>query len=77
MSTMIAAPEFVPLDCEKIKRLRERLGLSMADAAEKAGFSAGRQAWYNIESGQRTNIKIETLERIAKALGVKAADLLR
>ncbi len=72
-----AALEKVPLDCEKIKQLRERLGLSQADAAVKAGFKAGRQYWYNIESGQRINIKIETLERIAAALGVKAKDLLK
>lgn len=64
------------MNTDKIKTLRERLGLSQDDAARKAGFK-GRQYWYNIESGKRTNIKIDTLEAIAKALGVKAADLLK
>lgn len=68
--------ESVPLDCEKIRKTREALGLSQDEASRRAGFT-NRQYWYNIESGLRTNIKLETLEAIARALGVKAKDLLK
>jgi transcriptional regulator with XRE-family HTH domain len=71
-----AVLEVVPLDVAKIKALREKLGLSQEQAAQKAGFR-GRQAWSNIESGQQGNPQLMTIERIAKVLGVKAKDLLR
>lgn len=64
------------LDTEKVKKLREKLGLSQDEAAQRAGL-ANRQQWYLIESGQRANITMETLGKIAAALGVKAKDLLR
>ena len=65
------------LDRAKIKRLREQAALTHAAAAERAGLKGRRQAWYDIEAGRRANIKLETLERVAKALGVKAKDLLK
>jgi transcriptional regulator with XRE-family HTH domain len=66
----------VILDIEKIRKLRERTGLSQAEAAEKAGLGT-RQRWHRIESGLVTNIELDTLASIAKALGVKPKDLLR
>ena len=66
----------MPLNIKKIKRLREDVGLSQAEAAAKAGLKT-RQRWHQIESGIITNIELDTLERIAKALGVKAKDLLK
>lgn len=66
----------VPLDTQKIKALREKLGLSQEDAARLAGLSS-RQRWHHIESGLKANVTVETLESIAKALGVKASDLLK
>lgn len=60
----------------KIKSLREQLGLSQEAAARQAGLS-GRQVWYQIESGKQKNLTLSTLERIAKVLKVKAADLLK
>jgi transcriptional regulator with XRE-family HTH domain len=71
-----AAKTRLVLDTEKMKALRLKLGLSMDDAARRAGF-ASRQQWYQIESGNVTNIKLETLNAIAAALGVKAKDLLK
>ena len=65
----------MPLDTEKIRKLRERAGLSQAEAAERAGFTT-RQRWHQIESGAVPNIELDTLERVAKAVGVKARDLL-
>ena len=54
----------------------EKRGLSMDTAAQNAQL-ANRQRWYIIESGRKTNITIDTLNRIAAALGVKAKDLLK
>lgn len=66
----------VPIDHAKIRRLREEQGLSLAQLAEKADVSsAGRMS--KIETGEVKNITIDTLDAIAKALGVKARDLLK
>lgn len=75
---MNQANEYDPavLDTEKIKSLRERVGLSQDAAAKAAGYS-GRQWWHNIESGQQTNIELATLNRIAKVLNTKAKSLLK
>ena len=64
------------IDAEKIERLREGRGLSQEEAARLAGLG-GRQKWSDIVAGRRKNVTIETLEKIAKALGVKARDLLK
>ena len=64
------------LDTEKMKKLRIKRGLTMTEAAQAAGMSS-RQRWYEIESGRLTNITIDTLNRIAAALGVSARDLLK
>jgi transcriptional regulator with XRE-family HTH domain len=71
----------MPLDFEKIRALRMEAGLSMQAAADLAGFKS-RQQWHQIESGERTNIELNTLESIAKALSTKnsriaAKDLLK
>jgi transcriptional regulator with XRE-family HTH domain len=36
-----------------------------------------RQYWNAVESGLRSNLTIETLEKVATALGVRAKDLLK
>ena len=66
----------IPLDTTKIREKRERLGLTQDAAAKLAGLVRA-QAWNDIENGRRANLTIETLERVAKALGVKARDLLK
>jgi transcriptional regulator with XRE-family HTH domain len=63
------------LDLVKMKKLREDLGLSQREAAELAGMGSGQQ-WYAVESGTKSNVSLDTLGKIAKALGVDAADLL-
>jgi transcriptional regulator with XRE-family HTH domain len=65
----------VPLDLVKVRELREKRGLTMEQAATKAGMPS-RQRWYEIESGAKPNITIDTLDKMATALGVKARDLL-
>jgi DNA-binding XRE family transcriptional regulator len=64
------------LDIEKLRKLREKAGLSQEDAAKRAGLNS-RQAWYNIESGLQANVTMTTLDSLAKALGVKARDLVK
>lgn len=60
-----------------MKSLREKLKLSQGEAAQLAGFKT-RQQWSNIErDATGYEISMTTLERIAKALGVKAKDLLK
>lgn len=64
------------LDTEKVRRLRISSNLSMEQAALSAGL-AGRQSWYEIESGRKSDVRVSTLEAIARALGCRAADLLK
>jgi transcriptional regulator with XRE-family HTH domain len=66
----------IVLDTAKMRALRLKLGLSMDEAAKRAGFAL-RQRWFEIESGRTTNIKIDTLNAVAIALEVKAKDLLK
>lgn len=66
----------VGIDIKKIKLLREALGMTQQEAATKSGLKS-RQHWNNVEAGQRTNLTIDSLEKIAKALGVKAFELMK
>lgn len=68
--------QFIPIDVDKIKRLRESLDLTMDEAARRAKLKH-RQTWYQIETGRRTNLTLTVLENVAAALGVKAKDLLK
>ncbi len=67
----------VPIDHAKIRRLREQQGMSLIQLAAKVSSSmtAGRMS--RIETGAVRNITVETLDAIARALKVKARDLLR
>lgn len=79
MSTMnraIADKKRIGLDRAKLRELRESRGLTMEQAAKLAGMP-NRQRWYDVESGRKPNITLDTLDRIAAALGVKARDLLK
>ena len=67
---------FMPIDTDAIRAARERAGLTQEQAAEKSGLSS-KQAWNRIECGRQTDITLSTLEAIARALGVKARDLLK
>lgn len=58
----------------KIKKLRERKGLSQEKLARLADVS--NNTIVNIESGKQTNPTIETVSKIAKALDVSIEELL-
>lgn len=59
----------------RIRQLREDAGLTQQEAAQAAGIVT-KQAWNNIEKGRQKNLTVKTLERMARALGVKVSDLL-
>jgi transcriptional regulator with XRE-family HTH domain len=62
----------VPPDGAKIRRLRQELGLTKEEFAEKAECS--RRSIYNAESG--LNIELTTLKCIADAFKVSAGELI-
>lgn len=63
------------VDIVRIKELREKKGWTLQQAAEAAGMNS-RQRWSDIESGRNPDLRVTTLEAIAKALGVSAKSLL-
>lgn len=57
-----------------VRRLRLKLGLSQEGFADRCGLH--RTYVGAIERGER-NVTLETLQKLAEALGVDGADLLR
>lgn len=65
-----------PLFCtfiENVKAIRGEKGLTMEVVAERMGIK--HTGYHKIESGQRM-VRIDTLEKLASALGVEAVELL-
>lgn len=58
---------------QRVRKIRLQRGLTQAQLAERAGLSV--DAVNRIESGRR-NPNLNTIERLADALGIGAADLL-
>lgn len=56
---------------QRIEQLRKKEGLTQEELAEKAGLH--RSYFWDIENGR--NISIKTAYKIARALGVKLAEL--
>ena len=63
------------VESSKIKRLREKLGLSQEKLARLADVS--NNTIINIEAGKQQNPTIETLKKIANALNVPIEDLIK
>lgn len=63
------------VESSKIKRIREKLGLSQEKLARLADVS--NNTIINIEAGKQGNPTIETLKRIAKALNTPIEDLIK
>lgn len=73
---MVAAPKSTRLRqlfAVRVREERKRQGLSQEALAEKTGLH--RTYVGSIERAER-NVSIDNVERLAKALGVRAADLL-
>jgi transcriptional regulator with XRE-family HTH domain len=58
----------------RVKQLREALGLSQEAFAEKAGLKY--KHYQSIEAGRKSDIRFSTLEKLAKACGLEAWELL-
>lgn len=63
------------VELNKVKKLREELGLSQEKLARLADVSTN--TIINIESGKQQNPTIETIKKIANALGVSIEDLVK
>lgn len=61
------------LDREKLHNIRRRRGLSQRELAEISGVSI--QTIRQIEQGERTSVRLETLRNLAKALKVRTTML--
>ena len=59
----------------KIKEYRKKLGVSQQQLAEKAGVS--RTIISGLESGRIQNTTADTIQKIAKALGIAVSKILR
>jgi len=59
---------------KRLKDLRTERGLSVAELASRSGVS--QPYIWQIESGRRKNPGSESLQKLAKALGVSVNDLL-
>jgi transcriptional regulator with XRE-family HTH domain len=60
---------------ENIKRLRNKLGLTQDDLAKKADIKY--TTLMKIESGTVNKPSVQTMAKIAKALGVSIEDLIK
>ena len=58
----------------RVKQLREALGLSQEAFAERAGLKY--KHYQAIEAGRKNDIRFSTLEKLAKACGLEAWELL-
>ena len=57
-----------------VRRLRRELDLTQAQLARRSGLDQGHIS--QIESGKRANPTTAVVKRLARALGVSAAELL-
>ncbi len=57
-----------------LKELREEKGLSQGDLAKKA--KVGRTYIVKLEGGNKKNPSLQTLQKLAKALGLPVTELL-
>jgi transcriptional regulator with XRE-family HTH domain len=66
----------VPLDAEKLRKLRQAKGWTGDELAKRARLTS-RTHVSDIECGRKTEIRISTLEQLARALGVEPGELLK
>jgi len=63
------------VESSKIKRIREKMGLSQEKLARLADVS--NNTIINIEAGKQQNPTIDTIKKIAKTLNVPIEDLIK
>lgn len=60
---------------ERVKRLRENLGLTQEAFAERAGLKY--KHYQSVEAGRKPNMKLETVFKMAEACGVEPWELFK
>jgi transcriptional regulator with XRE-family HTH domain len=66
------------VDRDEIKRRREKLGLTLRDAASKAGWGeTGFVRWSRLENGTPKDPALSTLESVARVLKCKLDDIVK
>jgi len=58
---------------ERLKNAREKLGLTQAEVATKAGLNAN---YYAVVERGEGNLSFEKLQRIMKVLGIKTLEII-
>lgn len=58
----------------RVKQLREGRGLTQEAFAEKAGL--GYKYYQSVEAGRKRDIRLSTIEKLAKACGLELWELL-
>ena len=58
----------------RVKQLREGLGLTQEAFAEKSGLDY--KYYQSVDAGRKRDIRLSTLEKLAKACGLKLWELL-
>lgn len=71
----MAVPKTYAKFVSNLKRLRAARGLTQEQLANAAGLN--RVSLARLETGEMTNPSLDTLERLATALGVSVLDMLR
>lgn len=64
-----------PVDGQLVKVVRERKGLTKAQAAREMGWTA--QRWWDLENDRHPNPRVATLLAVCKVLGCEVTELLR
>ncbi|MBI2928787.1 MAG: helix-turn-helix transcriptional regulator [Verrucomicrobia bacterium] len=59
---------------QKIRALRTEAGVTLPDLAEKSGVSKGFLS--QLENDEKANVSLDTLAKVAKALGISIGALL-
>ena len=63
------------MNTEYLRTRRKELGLSITEAARRAGWLPGR--WHDYESGLRPVSTLGTLDKLADVLQIEQLELLR
>lgn len=73
-ATIHSVPEQYAVDRDRLVALREAAGLSKTALAKKAGVDYS--SYWRIEQGRAVNPRIETIQRLARALDVPVERLI-
>jgi len=71
----MATPRILPRLLKRLRDLRKRAGLTQEKFAEKAKMTY--KYYQQIESGRKRDLRLSTLERLARAHDITLSALLR